>query len=274
MPIFECRLDMPVPFIGNYIFPKAIDTNEQAILDIRFENAEPIDEVLDLDGSTWAYLFSLKEGQTPKISMVFDEPGPGLAEAEFVPRNSRFDQPSQALMDQVNSQFEDVPLSERVGMILQFVGDHFTYGARDKHLGEESEAMPALECGLTPGNCVDMHTLGVAALRSMDVAACYVMGCHISEGKLEGPTGHCWMNVRHEGVPHHWDISHHIQYGVRKITPALNPKPGRRFAMSVGRGPVFAGLQGSVEYPSLSGFHALDGPSKGQKLRTIGRFID
>jgi hypothetical protein len=274
MAIFECRLEEAVAAPGHYVFPVPMDTHEQKITDIGFEDCQPKDTIQDRDGSAKAFLFDLKEGQSACVRLTFEEPGPGLAAAFFVARDNRFERPSQALIDQIAGQFHTIPLSERVPMLIQFIADHFTYGRREATLGDEDEAMPALECGLTPGTCVDMHTLGVAALRSLNVKAAYIMGCHVSDARSEYYTGHCWMNVRHEDVPHHWDISHHVQYGVRTITPVLNPKPGRRFALSVGRGRVFEGVEGAVEFPALSGFHALDGSLKGEKLKTIGRFRD
>jgi len=177
-------------------------------------------------------------------------------------------------MDQIAEEVAEAPLHIRVPALIQYVGDHFTYGARETHLGTGEDAMPALECGLTPGTCVDMHTLAVAALRAIGVPAAYVIGVHIAEPREQWSTGHCWLNLKCEGVPHHWDISHHVQYGVREITPTFNPKPGRRFALSTGRGPEFSGPDGTVSFPSLSGFHGLTGRNAGQRLRTLARIRD
>jgi hypothetical protein len=258
MSQFECHLEQPVPCAGEYIFPVPIDTSEQKISQFVFEGVEPIETVQSLDGAATAFRFALKAGDLPII--------------QFSPRETRFDQPSQALVEQISSQFTQMELVERVPNIIQFIADHFQYGQRDIALGDDETAMPALECGLTFGTCVDMHTLAVAALRAIGVQAAYVMGGHVATTKQSSPTGHCWINVRHEGVAHHWDISHHVQYGVKIITPELNPKPGRRFALSIGRGHVFAGQDGNVEFPALSGFQALTGDLKGQKLRTMGQF--
>lgn len=274
MSIFEVFLEEPVPTAGLYLFPAPPNTHEQKILDVMFEGAEPQGTVRDVQGRTEAYQFELNAGDQPIVRIHFQEPGPGLSEDAFLPGSSAFERPSQALIEQIATEVPEAPLQIRVPALIQYVVDHFTYGARETHLGTGEEAMPALECGLTPGTCVDMHTLAVAALRAIGVPAAYVMGAHIAEGRAHGSTGHCWLNLKCEGVSHHWDISHHVQYGVREITPKLNPKPGRRFALSIGRGPEFAGLDGKVTYPSLSGFHGLTGPSAGQKLRTLARFRD
>jgi hypothetical protein len=272
MKYFECHLEAPVVSAGDYVFPVPINTNEQVIDKITFETNEPVGILKSLDDTTKAYRFALKEGDAPIVRITFDEPGPGLDDDHFVPRSSRFERPSEALIAQICQQFHELDLPLRIPRIIQFIADHFQYGQRESALGDDQAAVPALECGLTSGTCVDMHTVAVASLRALGVKAAYVMGGHVGSGKPSSPTGHCWINVRHEGVAHHWDISHHVQYDVRTITPDLNPKPGRRFALSIGRGHVFAGPEGEIEFPALSGFHALSGALKGQKLRTIGKF--
>ena len=271
MGVFEAFLEEPVPDAGLYLFPVAPNTWEQEIKSVSFEGADPQASVRDVQGRISAYQFALKAGEQPRVRIVFEEPGPGLNDAAFIPGQSAFERPSQALMDQVATEVADAPLQVRVPALIQFIGDHFTYGAREIDLGTGEDAMPALACGLTPGTCVDMHTLAVAALRAIGVPAAYIMGVHIAEAREQWSTGHCWLNLKCEGVCHHWDISHHVQYGIREITPMLNPKPGRRFALSIGRGHEFVGPDGTVSYPSLSGFHGLTGPSAGQKLRTLAR---
>jgi transglutaminase-like putative cysteine protease len=274
MAVFEAFLEDPVEDAGLYLFPVAPDTWEQKITGVTFEGREPQAIVKDVQGRIAAYQFALKAGDQPMVKIAFDEPGPGLSDEAFMPGLSAFERPSQALMDQIAEEVAEAPLQIRVPALIQYVGDHFTYGARETHLGTGEDAMPALECGLTPGTCVDMHTLAVAALRAVGVPAAYVIGVHIAEPREQWSTGHCWLNLKCEGVSHHWDISHHVQYGVREITPKLNPKPGRRFALSIGRGPEFSGPDGVVSYPSLSGFHGLTGPSTGQKLRTLARILN
>ncbi len=274
MAIFEVFLEEPVPSAGLYLFPVPPNTHEQKIQNVTFEGIEPQGTVWDVQGRTEAYLFALNAGDRSIIRIDFEEPGPGLCEDAYVPGTSAFEQPSQALIEQIEIEVPAAPLEVWVPALIQFVADHFNYGARETHLGTGEDSMPALECGLTPGTCVDMHTLAVAALRAIGVPSAYVMGAHIAEGRGYGSTGHCWLNLKCDGISHHWDISHHVQYGVREMTPKLNPKPGRRFALSIGRGPEFVGQDGPVTYPSLSGFQGLTGSNTAQKLRTLARFYE
>lgn len=269
---FETFLSEPAALDGWALYPVPPDTAEQRVTATTFEGAEPERILRDTEGRVSAWLVRLIAGGPLTVRHAFEPEGPGLPEAAFVPGASQFDVASAALAEQIAAlDLSSVP-AQRCEAVIQFVADHFTYGKRDSALGVEDDAMPALACGLTPGTCVDMHSMAVAALRAAGLAAAYLIGGHVADYRTEHPTGHCWLNVRAEDTPHHWDISHHVQYGQRTITPVLNPRPGRRFALSHGRGLVFDGPEGAVSFPALSGFHWVSGPLAGQKLSTMGRF--
>jgi hypothetical protein len=46
---------------------------------------------------------------------------------------------------------------------------------------------------------------------------------------------HCWVRTRCGGVIEDWDIAHFKKAGRSDIHAALNPVPGRRFALAFGR---------------------------------------
>jgi Transglutaminase-like superfamily len=187
---FECHLEEPVPSAGDYLFPVPINTSEQKITQITLDGVEPTDTISSLDGAASANRFALKKGDLPFVRIAFEDPGPGLSDGHFKPRETRFDRPSQALLVQISSQFTQMDLPTRVPHIIQFIADHFQYGQRDIALGDDEAAMPALECGLTFGTCVDMHTVAVAALRAIGIEAAYVMGgsCRYFKAKLSHRT--------------------------------------------------------------------------------------
>lgn len=270
---FETFLSDPVPYDGHALYPVPPETHEQRVLQTDFDGAVPARVIRDADGCTSAWLLRLTAGAMVCVRHSFAPEGQGLPAAAFVPGTSRFDRASPALAAQIAELDLAADPAERCRAVIQFVADNFDYGRREQALGADETAMPALACGLTPGSCVDMHTAGVAALRAAGIAAAYVIGGHIAVGRTQHPTGHCWLNVLAPGTPPHWDISHHVQYGQRTITPVLNPRPGRRFALSHGRGLVFEGPEGKVSVPSLSGVHLLTGPLAGTKLPTLGRFV-
>jgi transglutaminase-like putative cysteine protease len=270
---FETGLGEPVPYDGYALYPVPPETHQQTLLATEFEGTEPEGVITDTGGRTAAWLLRLRAGEMVRVRHGFVPEGKGLPAAAFVPGSSQFERASDDLAAQVAALDLAAAPAERCRAVIQFVADHFTYGRRETALGADEDAVPALECGLTPGSCVDMHTVALAALRAAGFEAAYVIGGHVAEGRTQHPTGHCWLNVRAEGAPPHWDISHHVQYGHRTITPALNPRPGRRFALSHGRGLVFEGPEGAVGFPSLSGVHLLTGPQAGLKLPTLGRFL-
>ena len=264
---FEITLDAPVAAAGTYIAPVAPDTPDQLVLETRFGGVAPVAMLRAGNSGQSAWVFRLAAGDRPCVTYRFAEGGGRWPEWAFRPAGSRFDVASPALAAELAG-------VEGVAGVMQFVADRFSYGKRARHLGDDLDAMPGLGCDIHTGTCVDMHTVGVAALRAIGVEAVYVIGGFVYDGLAEYPTGHCWLNLRADGAAHHYDISHHVEYGLGAVTPALNPKPGRRFALGLGRGLVFDGPAGAVEIPSLSGWYGLDGAARGVKLRTIGRFAD
>jgi hypothetical protein len=272
MPIIDIWTDTPVTEAGRLIVPAAPDTHEQHVVLTEFLDCEATGTLKAVNAPQQAHVIRVEAGATPKVRYHFEEPGPGLPDWAFASLGTRFDRASDALAAEIAEGVCPGPASVRVPQLMQYIADHFTYGKRPRNLGDDTDAIPAFGCDIATGTCVDMHTLGVAALRAIDVPAVYVIGCFVYAGKDEFPTGHCWLNLKAEGASHHYDISHHVEYGLGPVTPELNPKLGRRFALGFGRGPRFEGADGVVELPSLSGFHVLEGPERGHKLRTIGRF--
>jgi hypothetical protein len=269
---FDLTLDAPVAEPGTYIAPVAPDTPDQRLLATEFEGVAPLAMIRAANSGQMAWLCRLEAGATPRIRYRFSEEGADWPSWAFHPAGTRFDLASPALAAEIAQGVPPGPPARRVPALMQWVADRFQYGRRPVHLGDDLDAMPALGCDLHTGTCVDMHTLAVAALRSIGIEAVYAIGGFVYAEKPQHPTGHCWLTLRAVGAPHHYDISHPVEYGRGRVTPALNPKPGRRFALGLGRGPRFAGPEGEVEIPSLSGWYGLSGTSRGLKLKSIGRF--
>lgn len=272
MPHFDLSTDQPIAAAGHYLAPVAPDTHHQRVTATEFHGVTPIAMVRATNSGQAAWLCRLDQGATPRIRYRFEEEGFGLPEWAYRPAGSRFDIASPELAAEVEAGVPGGPPALRVPALMQFVADRFTYGKRPRYLGDDLDAMPALGCDIATGTCVDMHTLAVAALRAIGIEAVYVIGGFVYAGKNDYPTGHCWLNVRAVGAAAHWDISHHVEYGLGPVAPVLNPKPGRRFALGLGRGLVFDGPEGAVEIPSLSGWYGLEGAARGEKQRSLGRF--
>ena len=272
MPHFDLTPDAPIAQAGHYIAPVAPDTRDQRVLATEFHGATPLAMVTAANSGQAAWLYRLEAGATPHIRYRFEDEGGDWPHWAFHPAGTRFDIASPDLAAEIFGLAPPAAPARRVPAVMQAVADRFQYGKRPRYLGDDLAAMPALGCDLNTGTCVDMHTLAVAALRAIGIEAVYVIGGFVYDGKPDYPTGHCWLNLRAPGAAHHYDISHHVEYGLGAVTPALNPKPGRRFALGLGRGLVFGGPEGPTEIPSLSGFYALEGAARGTKLRSLGRF--
>jgi transglutaminase-like putative cysteine protease len=272
--VFEIQLDEPLREAAMLLAPVAPATPDQTVVDTVILEAALLDEITAVDGARQAYRIRAEAGSRPLVRYVFTPSGGGLPEAAFVSQGSRFETLEPALAAQIAALASGADLASRVRAQLQAIADRFTYGRRDLHLGAQGEGLPAFGEEPTTGTCVDIHSVCVAALRAIGAPAAYVIGGWVREGDPDRPTGHCWLSLNVPDLPAAWDVSHHLEFGLGAIEPGLNPEPGRRFALSYGRAPVFEAGGGQIEIlPALSGFHWADGPLAGVKLRTIGRFV-
>lgn len=113
------------------------------------------------------------------------------------------------------------------------------------------DAVPAVACAT--GNCIDINTYLVAALRAAGYEAAYLTCYFVPD--TDGPAApgmHCWVRTRHEGVAEDWDIAHFKKAEREDVHAALNPIPGRRYALSYGRSHVYPwrGLAIEISTPS------------------------
>lgn len=117
----------------------------------------------------------------------------------------------------------------------------FTYDHPEVRFNDDSDAVPYLSCGTTPGSCVDINTYLVASLRAAGYEAGYVYGYFFPEEK-GGITHdmHCWVVTRHAGEVLDWDIAHHMKAGLGPTRAGLNPRPGWRVALGHSMGHSYA----------------------------------
>jgi transglutaminase-like putative cysteine protease len=123
-----------------------------------------------------------------------------------------------------------------IAAIVADTSARFDYGqvpvAERWYYGQSS--VPIIACAV--GNCIDINTYLVAALRAAGFEAsyltCYFFGAQ-SGGRAEGM--HCWVRTRHGEVTQDWDIAHFKKAGRSDVSAMLNPIPGQRFALGYGR---------------------------------------
>ena len=159
----------------------------------------------------------------------FEKAAGAYPEEMFIPRDNRFTRAA----DGIAGETRGIAQAAGGGLAgLQAIVDHvaalFDYGHPQDRFYDGHDEIPHL-CDMTTGSCVDINAYLIAALRSAGYEAGYIYGLFVPEEKrtwAEG--GHCWVVTRHAGVVQEWDIAHHLKMGLRKVRPALNPKPGVR----------------------------------------------
>jgi hypothetical protein len=128
----------------------------------------------------------------------------------------------------------------------------FEYAHPQARFTDGQAAVPYLSCGLTPGSCVDINTYLVASLRAAGYEAAYLYGYFFPQER-GGMTddGHCWVATRYGGEFLEWDIAHHIKAGLGATKPGLNPRPGKRVAVTHSMGHRYEGPFGSIDLKIL-----------------------
>lgn len=124
---------------------------------------------------------------------------------------------------------------ERERAVVAFVARHFRYGPK-----ADTGDLPAYQCDLMTGNCIDIHGFLLMALHAAGVPAAYSAGYWFRRGAEPIADGmHCWVSTLAAGLVRYWDVAHHLVRNGGEVAAGLNPIPGWRAAMSVGRGFAF-----------------------------------
>jgi len=275
-PVTHIRLTAKTPVEPGteLLFGLPPDTPEQRVLKVEVSGAEDVRQINALNSPQAALTMISVAGMSPSVEITFSDEAGAFPEWIFQSTGGAHETPSADLMQLIEAVAPvDLAPAQRVERIVHHVEARFTYGVRDVGLGDDVEAMPALACDTHLGTCVDTHSYAVAAMRAAGFPAAYVSGLFFHEGHEASEPGHCWFVVDAQGAPHHWDISHFLKYGLGPVRPVFNPKPGVRFAMSIGRDLVFEGRSGRETFARLSGFHRFGGDAPGQKLATEAQIV-
>ena len=140
-----------------------------------------------------------------------------------------------------------------IAAIVADTSDRFDYGAvpYEERWYYGARAVPQVACGV--GNCIDINTYLIAALRASGYETTYLT-CYFFDDNPEGiPSGmHCWVRTRCEGVTQDWDIAHFKKLGRSDVSATLNPAPGQRFALAYGRDHCYLWRGKRIEMPTPS----------------------
>lgn len=127
-----------------------------------------------------------------------------------------------------------------ISAIVADTNARFTYGTVpvSERWYQGQDAVPIVAC--TAGNCIDINTYLVAALRGAGYETTYLT-CYFFDDDPNGIASgmHCWVRTRHDGVDQDWDIAHFKKAGRSDVRATMNPVPGRRFALALGRDHIY-----------------------------------
>jgi hypothetical protein len=169
-------------------------------------------------------------------------------DAAFRPRDNRFTRPASELA-QANRGIAARAGGGRAAIeaIVAETEARFAYAHPERRFNDDSDAVPYLACGTTPGSCVDINTYLVASLRAAGFEAAYLYG-YFFPAERGGVTYdmHCWVATRHEGEILEWDIAHHMKASLGATRAALNPRPGQRVALGHSMGHRYRSAGGEL----------------------------
>ena len=262
-------LNEPIEADQHLIFGIPHDTPEQKVIGYSVSGVEQWTEIQAVNSHQSAILMTPLTNSQPRIDITFADDGTDFPLWIFRSTEGPHETPSVDLIKHIEHIAPSaLSHSDRVEHIVRHVEERFTYGYRDVGLGDDVETMPALECDVHLGTCVDTHSYAVAAMRAAGIPAAYVSGVFFPQGQTISEPGHCWFVLDTKDAPHHWDISHYLKYNLGPVQPIFNPKPGVRYALSFGRDLVFEIDQHKIMLSRLSGFNLVNGTSTPQKMKT------
>ncbi|NBN65130.1 transglutaminase-like domain-containing protein [Pannonibacter tanglangensis] len=270
MPLVTFTLTEPTDSASHLLFGVPVDTPEQTVEGLSVTRGTCRGLLRARNSGQQAVLIEPEQGHA-EVTVSFSPAPSRFPHWLFAPTGGAHETPSGDLLALMLDVVAQAPTpAARVEAVVRHVDARFEYGVREVGLADDTAAMPALACDTHLGTCVDTHSYAVAAMRAAGIDAAYISGLYFPDDTDVSQPGHCWFVVDAAGAPHHWDISHHLKYGLGPTTPAYNPKPGTRFALTAGRDLVFAVAGRPVSVSILKGFVDASGPD-GHSLPTGAR---
>ncbi|MBX2856097.1 MAG: transglutaminase domain-containing protein [Rhodobacteraceae bacterium] len=190
----------------------------------------------------------------PRLQHTFST-GPGALPAQaFTPEGTPLASAASELAQDARE------IAERAGggldgiaAVVADTSERFDYGAvpYEERWYHGADAVPQVACGV--GNCIDINTYLIAALRASGYQTTYLT-CYFFDDNPDGIASgmHCWVRTQCEGVTQDWDIAHFKKLGRSDVSATLNPAPGQRFALAYGRDHCYVWRGKSIELPTPS----------------------
>ena len=245
--------------------PTGTMTKHEAITSFDVEGGE-ITELLHETALSLSAALIVPKSDTVTLRYKICDDAKGLTYplSAFVPRITRYTLPA----DELTVTSKEIARtagggSAGIAAIVEATEALFTYDHPKTRFNDGMDSVPLLSCGRTAGSCVDINTYLVASLRAAGYQAAYFYGYFFPEER-GGFTddGHCWVVTYHDGKYLEWDIAHHMKARLGPTQPGLNPRPGKRVAVTHSMGQRYRGMGLDCEVKVLGEPMRLQAPNQ------------
>lgn len=222
------------------LVPQAITTGHQTFAGLKIEGIGPSQCITEkTSGQKAVFLTDLPTNLV--LNYAFEGTGRQDRPDDYAHFKNRYTRASLQLRDEIDDLIDDDSL-RTAQRIVSHTASLFDYGHPDEKFYDGHDDVPVVACGTAKGSCVDINTYLISALGVAGIPTVYFAGYFFPQER-DGLTNdmHCWVATWINGAWLEWDIAHHMKMGMSAddIRPAYNPKPGRRIAMTYGRGLTF-----------------------------------
>jgi hypothetical protein len=237
------------------VVPLGIDTEFQRFQDFKGPKGWETTIVAEQRSGQRAAVLQPPSGSAvARLLHTFSESGSALSAEAFLPEGTALTTAAAELAQEAGSIAAQAGGGlDGIAAIVADTSARFEYGqvpVKDRWYYER-DAVPIVACAT--GNCIDINTYLVAALRAAGYETAYLT-CYFFD---DNPTGiasgmHCWVRTHHDGVTQDWDIAHFKKAGQSDVVASMNPVPGRRVALAFGRDHTYPwqGINISLSTPS------------------------
>lgn len=233
--------------------PRPCADGQHDFIGVEFDGVRQVKELSARQSSQRAYLLKpLAADSAPLIRYHFESANSSLAEDFWQLADNRFTRASVALAQQARQLTKGLDSqTAQLQSLIAAAAEQFQYGHAETRFNDEHNFVPQL-CCTSKGSCVDINTWLIATSRSLGIAVQYLAGYWFHPEKQHTNDMHCWLVFKLDQQIVHWDLAHHLKYGVAPLAAGLNPAGGRRLPMSFGRGLEFVTPYGDVTLSHFS----------------------
>lgn len=234
------------------LMPRPFNDGQTVFQGLNIDGISQLHEIGSHNSSQRAYLIKPLNQQQPSIRYRFEETESRLPDWFWELQDNRYTTASTELAQiAVETTQHCQNQNDRIEKLMVHAAETFGYGHQEQRFNDNHDKVPAI-CGTAKGSCVDINTYLIAAARHLEIPVQYMAGYWFHPDKTKTLDMHCWLAFQADGKTLHWDLTHHLKWGVGDLAAGLNPAGGRRVPMSCGRGLRFDTPHGEVEISHFS----------------------